>query len=74
MSIAWLLLAAGLLLAGIRIGDKPLRLAGLLLLTATVLKVFLIDAARLEGLWRILSFFGLGIALIAVGAILVAWR
>ena len=66
-SLAGLLLSVGLLGAGIRLADKPLRLAGLLLLTATVLKVFLIDAAALEGVLRILSFLGLGVALIGVG-------
>jgi uncharacterized membrane protein len=66
-SLAGLLLSVGLLGAGIRLADKPLRLAGLLLLTATVLKAFLVDAAALEGVLRILSFLGLGIALIGVG-------
>jgi hypothetical protein len=67
VSLAWLLTAAGLLFAGVRMPDKPLRFAGLLLLTATILKVFLIDASKLEGLLRILSFLGLGIALIGIG-------
>jgi len=31
------------------------------------LKVFLIDAAALEGILRILSFMGLGFALIGIG-------
>ena len=48
-SLAGLVLSIGLMLAGIRLPDKALRLAGLLLLTATILKVFLIDAAALEG-------------------------
>ena len=34
-----------LILAGIRLPDKALRLAGLVLLTATIVKVFLVDAA-----------------------------
>jgi hypothetical protein len=67
ISLAWLLTAAALLFAGVRMPDKPLRFAGLLLLTATILKVFLIDASKLEGLLRILSFLGLGIALIGIG-------
>ncbi len=67
VSGAWLLLAIALLLAGIRVGDKALRVAGLALLTATVLKVFLVDAAALEGVLRILSFLGLGVALIGIG-------
>ena len=66
-SLAGLLLAVALLVAGIRLPDKALRVAGLALLTATILKVFLIDAAALEGVLRILSFLGLGVALIGVG-------
>ena len=67
VSGTWLLAAAGLLFAGIRLPDKALRLAGLLLLTATILKVFLVDASALEGVLRILSFLGLGAALIGIG-------
>jgi uncharacterized membrane protein len=66
-SLAALLLSIALLVAGIRIPDKAVRLAGLLLLSATAAKVFLVDASRLEGVLRILSFLGLGIALIGIG-------
>jgi uncharacterized membrane protein len=66
-SLAGLLLSVALLFAGIRLPDKALRLAGLALLTTTIFKVFLADAAALEGLLRILSFLGLGIALIGIG-------
>jgi uncharacterized membrane protein len=31
-------------------------------------KVFLIDMADLTGLWRVVSFLGLGLALIGLGA------
>lgn len=67
VSAAWLAASIALLVAGSRLGDKALRLAGLGLLTATILKAFLIDAAALEGLLRILSFLGLGVALIGIG-------
>ena len=33
------------------------------------LKVFLLDMDALVGLWRVLSFLGLGLALIALGAV-----
>jgi uncharacterized membrane protein len=66
-SLAGLLLSIALLFAGIRLPDKALRLAGLVLLTATTFKVFLVDAAALEGVLRILSFLVLGIALIGIG-------
>lgn len=66
-SAAMLLLALAWLWRGVGTGARDLRLAGLTLLTATTLKVFLIDAARLEGLGRVLSFLGLGLALIGIG-------
>ena len=67
VSATWLVTALALVAAGIRIPDKALRLAGLVLLTATILKVFLLDAAELQGVLRIFSFLGLGIALIGMG-------
>jgi uncharacterized membrane protein len=66
-SAAGVLLAIALLLGGVRLPDKALRLAGLVLLTAMTLKAFLMDAAALEGVLRILSFLGLGVALIFIG-------
>lgn len=66
-SLAGLIVSIGLLVAGIRLPDKALRLAGLALLAATIVKVFLFDAGELEGIWRILSFLGLGVSLIGVG-------
>lgn len=44
-----------------------LRVAGLALLTLTTFKVFLVDASALEGLLRVVSFLGLGAALIGIG-------
>jgi uncharacterized membrane protein len=64
---AWLLLAGGLLTLGIRQGVPALRLAALAVMAVTVGKVFLVDMEGLVGLWRALSFFGLGLALIALG-------
>jgi uncharacterized membrane protein len=68
-SLAGLLLSIALLRVGIRLPDKALRHAGLLLLTATTFKVFLLDASVLEGVLRILSFLGLGIGLIVIGMV-----
>ena len=67
LSIAWLVLSIGFIAAGMAAGNFALRIAGLILLTLTVMKLFLIDAAELEGVLRILSFFGLGAALIVLG-------
>jgi uncharacterized membrane protein len=66
-SAAMLALAILWLWRGLAIRNADLRRFGLTLLTATTLKVFLIDAAALEGVLRILSFMGLGVALIAIG-------
>lgn len=66
-SAVLLVLALAWLWRGIAAGRHDLRLAGLGLLTLTTFKVFLVDAAALDGLLRILSFLGLGVALIAIG-------
>jgi uncharacterized membrane protein len=66
-SAGLLLLAIVWLAIGIKRELKLLRVAGLSLLTAVTLKVFLIDAAALTGILRILSFLGLGVALIGIG-------
>lgn len=66
-SAAMLALALFWLWRGIAGGSRDLRIFGLALLTATTFKVFLIDAAALDGVLRILSFLGLGVALIGIG-------
>lgn len=66
---AWLLLGAVLLAIGIHTARKEIRLAALGVIALTTLKVFLVDMDALVGLWRVLSFLGLGLALIALGAI-----
>lgn len=66
-SIAGIGLAIGFLRHGIARGDKAWRIAALVLMLATVLKVFLWDAKGLEGLLRIGSFVALGFSLIGIG-------
>jgi uncharacterized membrane protein len=66
-SAAMLALALFWLWRGITGASRDLRIFGLALLTGTTFKVFLIDAAALDGVLRILSFLGLGLALIGIG-------
>jgi len=66
-SAGLLLLAIAWLARGIQTTNALIRIGGLLLLTVVTFKVFLVDAAQLEGVLRILSFLGLGIALIGIG-------
>jgi|GEM_PF-550347 len=66
-SAGLLILAIVWLARGIQSGNALLRIGGLLLLTVVTLKVFLFDANQLDGILRIISFLGLGIALIGIG-------
>jgi uncharacterized membrane protein len=66
---AWLLYGIALMVQGIRVEDKSLRLAALGVVALVCAKVFLIDMSDLTGLWRVLSFLGLGLALIGLGVV-----
>ena len=65
----WLAYGAVLMAAGIRFGARMVRLAALAVIAVVVGKVFLVDMAELGGLWRVLSFLGLGLSLIGLGAV-----
>ena len=66
---AWLLYGIGLMFQGIRTHERALRLAALAVVGLVCAKVFLVDMSGLTGLWRVLSFLGLGLALIGLGAV-----
>jgi len=66
LSAAWGLYAMVLLVLGLLRSLRPLRVAGLAFLVLTVAKVFLYDLSNLTGLYRVLSFLGLGVSLILV--------
>lgn len=66
-SILALVLAGAFLGIGIRRQARDWRLASLALMLIAVVKVFLFDAAGLDGLARIASFAALGFSLIGVG-------
>ncbi|AQR74508.1 DUF2339 domain-containing protein [Sphingomonas sp. LM7] len=66
-SLLAILLAIGFLQWGIRLGLRDWRIASLLLMLGAVGKVFLFDAAGLDGLLRIASFAALGFSLIGMG-------
>lgn len=65
-SAVWLVFGLGLLYYGTLKNNKMIRSASLGIMILTVGKVFLYDASELEGLLRIISFFGLGISLIGI--------
>lgn len=66
-SVAWLAYGGGLLALGIWRRHQVLRYASLAVLLLTIAKVFLIDMSAIDGIFRALSFLGLGATLIAVG-------
>jgi uncharacterized membrane protein len=66
-SAVWLLFGVALLAAGIFRRSLPLRAASAAVVVLTVLKVFLIDMSGLTGIYRALSFLGLGAVLIGIG-------
>ena len=66
---AWLAYGIALMIFGIRSNERVLRLAALGVVGLVCAKVFLIDMSDLTGLWRVLSFLGLGLALIGLGVI-----
>lgn len=66
-SAVWLVFAVVLLLVGILRRSQPVRLASAAVLLATIAKVFFIDLAGLTGVWRALSFIGLGVVLVGIG-------
>jgi len=65
-SLAWGLYAMSLLVIGVWRRIPALRQVSLGFLLLTVAKVFLFDLSNLGGLYRVLSFLGLGLGLILV--------
>ena len=66
-SVVWLAFGVVLLIAGIFLRSQPARLASAAIVALTVGKVFLIDMSDLTGVYRALSFIGLGLVLVGIG-------
>jgi uncharacterized membrane protein len=66
-SAVWLVFSVLLLLIGIVRKSQAIRLASAAVLLLTIAKVFFIDLAGLTGVWRALSFIGLGAVLVGIG-------
>lgn len=65
ISIYWSLFAVAMLLAGILRNRAVFRGIGLFLLAATIMKVFVLDLAGLDQLYRIVAFIVLGVVVLA---------
>lgn len=66
-SLLAIAVALGFLVWGARTRQRSWRIGSLVLMLFAVFKVFIFDAAGLEGLARIASFFALGVCLIGIG-------
>jgi hypothetical protein len=73
-TVAWGMEGVALLASGFPLRDRVLRLSGLALLLACILKLFVWDLRHLETLPRILSFLVLGLLLVAVSWIYTRFR
>jgi uncharacterized membrane protein len=69
LSVLWTVYAAAALAWGFLRAEPWVRYAALALLGVVVLKVFFVDLAQLEAIYRILSFLVLGLALLGVSVL-----
>jgi uncharacterized membrane protein len=65
-SVIWLIFGIGLLFLGTLRHDVMIRVASLPIVLLAIAKVFLYDASALAGLWRVFSFFCLGLCLLSI--------
>lgn len=68
-SVVWLLFGAALLAAALVTRRVELRYGSLVVIVLVVAKAFLWDMAGMTGMYRALSFLGLGAALVGVGLV-----
>lgn len=66
-SLIWLLYGGSILVLALWRRIPALRHAAAAIVLVVVLKVFLVDAAGLTGLYRVASFLGLGVTLLGLG-------
>jgi uncharacterized membrane protein len=67
LSITWALCGVGAMVLGHRRGSRPVWLGGAVLIGVVVLKLFFVELANQGGLFRIVSFIGVGALLLLVG-------
>jgi len=64
LSITWAVYATGLIVAGIRQRYAPIRYTGIVVFGLTILKMFAVDLAELDQIYRVSSVLGLGVLLL----------
>jgi uncharacterized membrane protein len=66
LSVVWTIYGGAMLTVGILRSNRLLRWMALILLGMTIVKVFLVDLASLDTIYRIISFIVLGAILLVV--------
>lgn len=74
LTIAWGLEGVAVLILGFLTHERSLRWSGLVLLALSVARAFLYDRRELDTPYQILSFIGLGVAMIAVSWVYTRFR
>ena len=75
VTIAWGLYAVGLLIAGLRLDRSAFIRVAMATLFLVAGKLFLVDLAEVEALWRVLLFLGFGVLFLSLSYYLQAlWR
>jgi uncharacterized membrane protein len=67
LTLTWTVTALALMIGATRRGMRPWWIAGAVLLTAVVAKLFLIDLATLSGLPQVVAFLGVGALMLVIG-------
>lgn len=67
LTVFWSMIAVTTMFLSTRRGQRPVWLAGALLLALVVVKLFVFDLSRLQGMGRIVAFLGVGVLLLAIG-------
>lgn len=67
LTLAWTVTALALMIGATRRGVRPWWIAGAVLLTAVVGKLFLVDLATLSGLPQVVAFLGVGALMLVIG-------
>ena len=64
LSVSWAGYATALIVVGLRRSFPPIRIFAIAVLALTIVKVFTVDLAHLERVYRVVSVLGLGIMLL----------
>ncbi len=67
LTASWAALALILIAAGFALRERPYRWVALVVLGSAATRVMVLDVWKLQTIYRILSFFALGVALLALG-------